>query len=978
MEPLQRARICDDLKGFFKGDLLFDDIARGLYSTDGGIFQVHPAGVVAPRDEDDVSALVRYCHENQVPLTPRGAGTGVAGESLGAGLIVDFSRHFRDILELDEETVRVQPGVTLRALNERLARIGRRFAPDSSTDSVATLGGMLANNASGSRVLKHGYTREYVRSIRVVLDNGDVAAAGRHPWPVPIDFPPNHFTDTLSVLGVLLEENADTVAARPARTPFDRLGYGLDGVLRDGDIHLPRLLVGSEGTLGIFTEATLETAPLPGGVAVALLAFPDLERALTALPDVLAAGPSSCELLDRRLLSVARGSDARAVARLVAPSAEYVLLAEFEADSDAEAGDRAEALVALASRQRRLALYGQAGSTPADRDALQRLRDVILPGLYRMRAGAPAALGIEDVAVPIPALGEYLRRTQDILRSHETTASFLVDAGAGQVQARPFLDLRKPADVSRLIRLTAAVHDLALSLGGTVSSRFGTGLARTSWVARQVGPLYPLFRQVKAIFDPRGIFNPGKIVDPDPQTSSWPIRKFADDPPRKLELRWQPLEVVDEANHCNGCGDCRTEAVGGRMCPIFRATHQEEATPRAKANLLRLVLRQDDPKAFSSDEVREVADLCVNCKMCRVECPAQINIPKLMLEAKAANVAQHGLTRGDWFFTHLEQLARLGSATPIFSNALLRNRTARWILSRLFGLAPRRRLPTFSRKTFDKVAKRRGWTRMPSPSRPRVALFVDLFANYFDPQIAEAAGLILWHQGYDVFVPPGQGSSGIEALASGDVETVREQARRNLRAFAELAREGMPIVCTEPSAALMLKHDYLDLIDDLDARLVADRTVEFGAFLEELRRHGKLRTDFQPLDLVLGHHVPCHLKALTPGHGAAPSAAVDLLGMIPGVRVVEIDKSCSGMAGTFGLKRANVDLSRQAGEPMIAALRTSDITHGATECSSCRIQMEDFGGKRTLHPAQYLALSYGLLPDMARRLKTPARELVLS
>jgi FAD/FMN-containing dehydrogenase/Fe-S oxidoreductase len=972
VDPLQRNRIRDDLKGFFKGSLLFDDRARGLYSSDAGIFQIEPTGVVAPRDEEDVTGLVRYCHENQVPLIARGAGTGVAGECLGSGLIVDLSQSFREIVEVGSDWVRVQPGVTLRALNDRLAQTGRRFAPDSASEAVCTLGGMVANNSSGPRALKHGYTRRYVRSLRIVLDNGDIAAAGRHAWPVAGDVAPNHFSDTLSVLGVLLEESRRLLADNPPKTPFDRLGYHLHGILDGREIDVAKLLVGSEGTLGVFTEATLATIPLAGGVSIALLAFANLERALAALPHVLAAEPVSCELLDRRLLSLARGSDASAVARLVAPAAEYVLLVEFEADTRDEAKRQADAIIEAATRTARLALYGHAGATPAEREALGRLRDVVLPSLYRMRGGAPAALGIEDVAVPVSKLGPYLKRVQEILRDHETTASFLVDAGAGQVQARPFLDLRKPGDVSKLIRLTAEVHDTALGFGGTISSRHGTGLARTAWVARQVGPLYPLFRQVKAIFDPRGIFNPGKIVDPDPQMASWPIRKFAQEPLPKTELRWQPLEVIDEVNRCNGCGDCRTESPQLRMCPIFRANHIEAAAPRAKANMLRQLLRDGDPKAFSSDEVRAVADLCVNCKMCKSECPAHVNIPKLMLETKAANVAQHGLTRGDWFFTHLEYLAKLGSSTPIFSNAMLRSRTARWLLSRLFGLAPKRRLPTFTRKTFQQVAQRRGWTRLPSPSRPRVALFVDLFANYFDPQIAEAAALVLWHQGFDVYVPPGQGSSGIEALASGDVETAREQARRNLRVFADLAREGMPIVCPEPSAALMLRHDYLDLIDDLDARLVADRTVEFTAFLGELRRQGKFRTDFQPLDLHLGHHVPCHLKALTP-----TSVTAELLQAIPGVRVTTIDKSCSGMAGTFGLKRANFELSKQAGQPMIDELMAPQLTLGTTECSSCRIQMEDTTGKRTLHPAQYLALAYGLMPELAARLKEPMRELVL-
>jgi Fe-S oxidoreductase len=541
------------------------------------------------------------------------------------------------------------------------------------------------------------------------------------------------------------------------------------------------------------------------------------------------------------------------------------------------------------------------------------------------------------------------------------------------VHTRPFLDLRQPDQVARLTAIAAKVHELAIGLGGTVSTQHGTGLARTQWVARQAGKLYPLMRQVKAIFDPRNLFNPGKIVDPDPQLPAWPIRKFATAEPTSSELRWQPLEVVTETNRCNGCGTCRSDEPTGRMCPTFRASHAEMATPRAQMNNLRWILREGgDPRALGGDELREVADLCINCKMCKNECPAHIDIPKLMLEVKAANVVQHGLSRDDWFMAHLEDVARLGTLAPIVGNGILRSRTLRWLLDRIFGLSRKRRLPTFTRKPFLKIAHQRGWTRLPPPSRPRVVLFSDLYVNYFDPQIGEAAGLVLWHNGFDVFVPPDQVSSGIEAIANGDVERTRDRAQRNLRILADLAREGVPIVCIEPSSVLMFRNDYLDVLDDLDARLVAARTVEFTAFLHEMHRQGKLRTDFQSLDLALGHHVPCHQKVV---HALAPGP--ELLRAIPGVRVETIDRSCSGMAGTFGLKRRNQDLSRRAGAPMIDALRTGQFTSGSTECNMCRVQMEDAGRTRTLHPAQYLAWAYGLLPEVAQRIKEPMRDLVL-
>jgi Fe-S oxidoreductase len=540
---------------------------------------------------------------------------------------------------------------------------------------------------------------------------------------------------------------------------------------------------------------------------------------------------------------------------------------------------------------------------------------------------------------------------------------------------RPFLDLQKADDVSRLWSITEKIHVLALELGGTVSSQHATGLGRTPWVARQAGPLYSVFREVKAIFDPKRIFNPGKIVDPDPDQAARPLRALcgAEKPPTAFKLHWQPDEVAMEVNRCNGCGECRTESPPQRMCPVFRASHTEAATPRAKANMLRHLLQSPaNGLQLSSGEVRAVADLCVHCKMCATECPAHINIPKLMLEAKAANVAEHGLNRTDWFFARLENGLRWGSALSFLANATLRSRTARWLFDKFFGLSSERRLPRLAARSFMARAKRRGWTRKPNGAKPVVLYFVDLFANYMEPQIAEATVAILHHHGYDVYIPPEQRGSGLEALVHGEVESARETAQANLRVLVEAARAEWPIICSEPSAAMMLQQDYLDLLAEDDARVVAARTVELTAFLWNLHRQGRLRTDFRPLELTIGHHVPCHLKALQ-----GPVAGPELLKLIPDVRMHTIDVGCSGMAGTFGMKSQNYQLSRQAGAAMLTELSKPAHRFGSTECSSCRMQMEDATKKRTLHPAQYLALAYGLMPKVEERLNAPIRELVL-
>jgi Fe-S oxidoreductase len=444
--------------------------------------------------------------------------------------------------------------------------------------------------------------------------------------------------------------------------------------------------------------------------------------------------------------------------------------------------------------------------------------------------------------------------------------------------------------------------------------------------------------------------------------------------PIPMQLRWQPDEAMREAVSCNGCGQCRTESPSMRMCPIFRATHEEAASPRAKANLMRRLLQPDaDPARLASDEMRAVADLCVNCKMCAVECPAHVNIPRLMLEAKAANTAQHGLDRSDWAMARSELFARLGSAFAPLTNTLLSSRTARWLLEKLFGLSSRRRLPAFARRSFLRDAWRRGWTRRPRAARPRVAYFVDVFANYNDPSIAEAVTAVLHHNGVEVYVPPGQVGCGMAPLAYGDVEAARDAVQHNLRLLADLARDGWPILCSEPTAAVMLRQDALDLLDDPDARLVASQVVECTAFLWDLHQEGRLKTDFRRLNLSVGHHVPCHLKAL-----GRPPAGPELLRLIPGLRVHTIDVNCSGMAGTFGLKAANYAVSLTAGRPMLEEMSRPRVLFGSTECSTCRMQMEDGAGKRTMHPVQYLALAYGLMPELAARLKKPIRGLVLS
>lgn len=970
MDPTTlRSRLRDDLRREFRGELYLDPVRRALYATDASLFHIEPLAVGVPRDEEDLCALVRYAHERSIPLIPRGAGTGIAGEALGPGIVIDLSVHFQAIQATGDDWVRVQPGVVLDQLNRHLAPAGRRFAPDPASSASCTIGGMIATDASGGRAGVHGYTRDHVHRLRVVWDDGtsDELRAGFPEAAVS-----GRTADLRAGLRDLLQSHADLIGASRPKTPFNRCGYRLYDIGGPDAIDLVQLLVGSEGTLALTTEATLRTIPLPRGRAAAAITFPSFETAIHAGLIARELRPATCEVLDRRLVSLAQFSRAGAV---IPPDAVALLLVDFERDTPALAREAVVALTALIPN-------GTVVVTACQEEEVRDLfaiRAAALTALYAMTRGPRPLAVCDDIGVPPDRLPEFVAATQTILKRFDVAASVLAHVATGQVQLRPILDPNEPADAVKLWPLADEVHCLAIDMGGTISAQHGTGLARTPWVERQYGPLVPIFRDVKRLFDPRGILNPGKIVGPDPSRPAWPLRPSVSAGPVREPMAtertstskattpllvWNGTDLRDAVADCNGCGACRGTGPGSRMCPTFRAIGSEAATPRAKANAFRRIL-EDGAESAGDDAVRDVADLCINCKMCGLECPSRADIPKLMLEAKAANHAEHGLRRAAWFLARIEGLAALGSRVAPVANLLLGRPLARWGLERVFGLARWRTLPAFAFRSFLRRARRRGLTRR-SADGPAVAYFVDTFANAFDPSVAEAAVAVLRHNGIPVYVPGRQRGSGAPALAQGDTDVARERLAYNVRSLAEAARAGDAIVCTEPTAALFLRIDALGLSDDPEVRLVAERTVELSSYLWGLHQAGRLRTDFQPLPMSVGHHVPCHVKALQDGvHGPA------LLALIPHLTVNTIDLSCSGMGGTYGLNARNLPTSLAAGRPMLDEFARPRHLYGSSECSACRLQMQQGAGKRALHPVQYLALAYGLMPSLADRLRKP-------
>jgi FAD/FMN-containing dehydrogenase/Fe-S oxidoreductase len=982
MDPA-RQRIQDDLRGLVRGDVHCDDLYLQLYASDASIYQIRPLGVVRPRSTADVVACLQYAAEQKLPVHARGAGTGLAGESLGAGLVLDFSRYMRRILRTGPDHVRVQPGVVLGRLNEHLLPFGRTFGPDPATSDVTTMGSVIAIDAGGSHWPQYGSARRHVQSLQIVLSDGTTMEVGREPLASEndgdgVDVALVRKRTLVGQVADLLAQNSELIERRQPKTLVNQCGYQLSDVLGDGYVDLCRLLTGSEGTLAVVTEATLSTSPLPKHSAVGLLFFATLENAMAAVQDILPFAPCACDLLDRRHLSLARETDVRF--DLMIPSeTEALLLIEHAGEDGDRAPQRLIETLELVRRKKRLAFDMYIAVDQDDLELCWQLARQVTPTLYRLKGSSRPLPIVEDVAVPPAALADFVLRLQNILKKHQVTASLYGHVGHGQLHVRPFLDLSDSSDVYKLQGLAADIYSETLAVGGTISGEHGDGLSRTPFVRRQYADLYYVFRDLKRIFDPVGILNPGKIVADDATSIVENLRPFSASPPAaavdapvngeaapkpiQLQLNWSPSALLEAARTCNGCGLCRSQLGDVRMCPIFRVGPGEESSPRAKANLVRALAEgQLDRELLAADALKEVADLCVNCHQCRLECPAGVDIPKLMIETKAQYVAANGLRPADWLMAQIDGVSSWGSLVAPAANWAIRNRQVRWLAEKLFDLAHNRKLPRFASRTFMRKAARKKLTRPTRRSDHKVLYFVDTYANYFDPQLGEALVAVFEHNGIAVYVHPDQAASGMAMISMGAVEAARKLAAKNIQLLADAVRQGYTIVASEPSTVLCLTREYLHLFDDDDARLVAANTYEACSYLWKLHQQGRLQLDLKPVNVALAYHTPCHLRALTAG-----TPGENLLRLVSGLHVFHIEKGCSGMAGTYGLKRENFRMSLRAGWGLIAALRDPTFQAGTTECSACKMQMEQGASKPTIHPLKVLALAYGLMPEVAKQ-----------
>ncbi len=928
--------------------MLCDDVHRLLYSTAACHFHVTPRGAVVPRGTEDLRRIVRFAAERGIPLTARGAGTGLAGQTLGEGIILDCSRRMNRILEVDpaNRVARVQPGVVLDQLNRALKPHGLWFAPDPSSGSVCTVGGMIANNSGGARSLKYGTTKDHLRSLRLVLDSGDVWDARRYDIGGE-EFErlvtgegriPHLIRETYDLLG----KNLDRIQSRRPAVAKNSSGYNLWEALDQAAFDPCRLIAGSEGTLALVAEAELNLTPLPGGRALLRADFDDVRRAGEAVVRLKELQPSALEILDRTLLDLVRDSLAEQGIPL-GDGLASLLLIEFEGETPAEAAaalDRAETML----RKNARGLLGTIRATEPEAQAkVWKVRKAASPILERMRAERRSTRLIEDAAVPPARLPEYIEGLQALFARHAVKGFIFGHAGSGNIHVNLLLDYRAPEDRRRMEAIADEACVLIGNLRGTLSGEHGDGILRTPYLERMFGKeICALFAKVKGIFDPKGILNPGKKVPAGPVRFTEhlrPLRSTLTHGEGLLSPWWQK-----EAERCNGCGTCRT------YCPVYQGDPSEETTARSKANLVMGILAGEvDAEALAkSGTLRRVMDTCANCKRCLDACPAGVDIPGVAIEAKAYARRLEGESLRDAVLARPRTVGRAGALLAPLANWANRQAWFRSSLEKASGIDRRRILPAF-RWPF----RLGGWGAPNPTSTRKVVYFSGCTADFNDPDGEKASAIeVLRRNGCRVDVPSLR-CCGVAALSQGNRDAVVADAAWNVERLAGFVKEGYAIVTTAPSCGITLRHDYRRLVDTPEAVRVADATMDLYDYLLRLHKEGALDTSWKLPPTKIGYQVSCHVKAQ-----GGEKAVKKILAMIPGVELVDLGENCCGGLGTFGMKVEHFDESMRIGEPLFERIRKAAPDVILSSSGTCQLQVEQGAGRKARHPAWLLARAY--------------------
>ncbi len=947
------------LKKEIRGDVLFDAATRGRYSTDASIYQIEPIGVVIPQTEEDAVTAMQIGLDAGVAVLPRGGGTSQCGQTVGEALVIDVSKYLRNVVDFNAEarTVIVQPGVVLDQLNAFLKPHGLWYPVDVSTSAQATIGGMTGNNSCGSRSIFYGNMVHNVRGVDAVLADGNEYHFGGVPSDLSQLDGPQGYRDLVRKIRDIAVLNAEEIELRYPKLLRRVGGYNLD-MVSGQSFNMAHLLVGSEGTLAYSKRVHLNLSSLPKHKTLGVCHFPTFFKSMEAPLHIVKLKPTAVELVDRTMIGLARSNAAfrPIVEKFIQGDPDAILLVEFAGDDKDEQYKKLKQLVELMSD------LGFPGGVIEITDvALQRdvweVRKAGLNIMMSMKGDGKPVSFIEDCAVPLEHLAEYTDRLTKVFEKHGTTGTWYAHASVGTLHVRPILNMREDgAKQMRAIAEEAA--EMVKQYKGSYSGEHGDGLVRSEWIAPFFGPkLTQAFGEIKDIFDPKGLLNPGKIVRPSKQDdrSLFRFKPGYKTIPIKTTLDWNEWGGLDKAvEMCNNNGHCR-KFDAGTMCPSFRVTREEQHLTRGRANTLRLALSgQLGPDAFTSDEMHKAMDLCVSCKGCKRECPTGVDMAKMKIEFLHHYKQRHGYTLKDRLIANLPHYAPWVSKLGPLANM------GQAVAKGFVGFASQRTLPKWARNAFHETVSSSAAmkNRAESEKNREVVLFIDTFNNYFEPENARAALKVLQAAGYAVHVPRAKDESrplccGRTFLATGMVDKARAEAQRTIDTLLPYIERGVPVVGLEPSCLLGMRDEFLSMLPTPQAAELNLNAFLFEEFIAREIDAGRFKLKLKPLPqkkaLLHGH---CHQKAF-----AAMPAVLQVLKLIPELQTEMIESSCCGMAGSFGYDAEHYDVSMLMGEASLLpkVREAGKDTLIVADGTSCRHQIHDGAQRDALHVARVLA-----------------------
>jgi FAD/FMN-containing dehydrogenase/Fe-S oxidoreductase len=961
----------ETLKIKLEGALYFDDLMRKLYATDASVYRKLPVAVALPKNNNDIKLLIDFAIENSTSLIPRTAGTSLAGQCVGEGIVVDVSKHFTRILDINEakKTVTVQPGVVRDELNNYLKPFGLFFGPNTSTSNRCMIGGMVGNNSSGTTSIQYGVTRDKVLNLKTILTDGsDVEFSSL----TSEEFIEKTKLTTLegdiykTLFSELKPENVHSQITENFPKPSihrRNTGYAIDELVKssvftdsESNFNMCQLLSGSEGTLAFTTEITLQLDDLPPNEsAMVALHFESIETCLKSVSQVMQHNLHTCEMMDDTILNLTKHNKTQQENRaFIEGNPAAILMCELKANSDNELQTQIDAFLETVKSLN--LSYASPVLKGDDINKAVELRKAGLGLLGNIIGDKKAVACIEDTAVAIEDLENYISEFTALMASYHQNAVYYAHAGAGELHLRPILDLKQTEDVVLFRKITTDVAKLVKKYNGSMSGEHGDGIVRAEFIPLMIGDAnYQILKRIKSAFDSENIFNPNKIVDAYPMDKNLRYEVGRKEPEIETLLDFSSSQgILREAEKCNGSGDCRKlPEFGGTMCPSFRATRNEKDTTRARANALREFLTHSEKaNKFNHKELKEVFDLCLSCKACASECPSSVNVAALKAEFQYQYQKANGVPFRTKLFAYNNKINGFASRMPRLTNFMFSNGFTSSIIKSIGGIAKERSIPLISIKSLDKEVKLSKNKLVKENCIKEVYLFNDEFTNHLDTEIGVDAIELLTRLNYKVTIIS-HVESGRAMLSKGLVAEAKKMANENVLKFKDLVTENKPLIGIEPSAILTFKDEYIKLANDKEsAKSIAKNTFIIEEFIEQEIALGNITSEqFTKEEKTIKFHGHCHQKAL-----ANQKSSFDVLNLPENYKVTIIPSGCCGMAGSFGYEKEHYEVSMQIGEQTLfpAVRKASKETCVSANGTSCRHQIKDGTGRVAKHPISIL------------------------